>query len=360
MEAISTISPVTVKIDYLPTQGTKEYGTPLIMVKGDQISLQSFTQAEDVANAFGAESSAYIQAQAIFDGVTPPSEVLIGTYLGSDAYKAVTGLTITPSAITGTVGDTINFKVAVQPSDATEQDLVAFSSDTSIVTSPVKQQDGSFSAKLGKGGSKATLSVKSVSSPEIVATVAVTVLAAKVDVTGITVAPTSINAKYGDTGKLAVSIQPSNATDQDVSVVTNDETLVTVDDGGNWSASASKSGQTTIKVASKDNPAIATTVPVTVSAPSLTGYAVTPSSVSMAVGATSDVKISQLPFNADAVKDSDYTVTIGDTDTATVAAKSGATNTYTVTGVKAGSTTGSVVNKSDGNVKATFAITVTE
>ncbi|MBO0467416.1 Ig-like domain-containing protein [Enterococcus plantarum] len=67
-----------------------------------------------------------------------------------------------------------------------------------------------------------------------------------IPVTGINVEPKELIQYVGDTGKLTVTITPENATYKEVSYVSGDPTVMTVDKDGNWEAK--KVGVTVIKV----------------------------------------------------------------------------------------------------------------
>lgn len=67
-----------------------------------------------------------------------------------------------------------------------------------------------------------------------------------IPVTGINVEPKELIQYVGDTGKLTVTITPENATYKEVSYISDDPTVMTVDKDGNWEAK--KVGVTVIKV----------------------------------------------------------------------------------------------------------------
>ena len=83
----------------------------------------------------------------------------------------------------------------------------------------------------------------------------------KVAVTGVT-ADESIEVEQGKTKKIVASVLPADATEKGLTFKSNDETKATVDANGVVTGVAL--GQTTVTVASKENPSFTATVKVTV------------------------------------------------------------------------------------------------
>jgi len=71
-----------------------------------------------------------------------------------------------------------------------------------------------------------------------------------VKVTGVTVAPKTNNLEVGATRQLNVTIEPSNADNQEVTFVSNDEAVATVDSDG--LVTANSEGTATITVTTDD------------------------------------------------------------------------------------------------------------
>ncbi len=71
-----------------------------------------------------------------------------------------------------------------------------------------------------------------------------TVSATKIDVTGITVTPTSRTMHEGDDYHLTTTVTPDNATDKSVTWTSSDNTIATVD--ANGKVTALKEGTATI------------------------------------------------------------------------------------------------------------------
>ncbi len=71
-----------------------------------------------------------------------------------------------------------------------------------------------------------------------------------VEVTGVTIAPKTNNLTTGDTRQLNVTLDPSNAENQDVAYTSDDEAIATVDTNGLVTAIAE--GTATITVTTDD------------------------------------------------------------------------------------------------------------
>ena len=85
--------------------------------------------------------------------------------------------------------------------------------------------------------------------------------AEKVAVTGVT-ADATLEVEQGKTKKITASVTPADATEKGLTYTSNDTTKATVDDNGVVTGVAL--GETTITVASKENPSFTATVAVTV------------------------------------------------------------------------------------------------
>jgi hypothetical protein len=88
-----------------------------------------------------------------------------------------------------------------------------------------------------------------------------------VAVTGISIAPTTLALKIGETGQLTATVAPDNATDKTITWSSDNTTAATVDENGLVTAKAE--GTATITAAAKDGSDIKGTCTVTVSVPGL-------------------------------------------------------------------------------------------
>ena len=97
---------------------------------------------------------------------------------------------------------------------------------------------------------EAKITVYSVSNPEITEFCSVSVISTAVSVTGISISASSMAMQVGDLRKLSCTVQPSDATNQDVKWSSGDESVAYVD--GNGEVVAMGNGSTTIQVRTDD------------------------------------------------------------------------------------------------------------
>lgn len=132
----------------------------------------------------------------------------------------VTGVTATPKAKSIAVGEFATLSAAVAPVDADDV-TVLWESDA-----PDKATvDGSGRVQGIKVGS-ATITAKSKLDPSKTDTVAITVTAPPVAVTGVTLAPKSPSVVVGSTVQLTATVLPAGATN--VTYESNDQSKATV------------------------------------------------------------------------------------------------------------------------------------
>lgn len=182
------------------------------------------------------------------DGVTKidPSkpigkEVIIDIYDPSSI--PVTGIDVLPGTGTVAVGANITFDYDVAPTNASYPEVEWSSSDETVLKTV---GEGVFTAL--KAGN-ATVSATSIDGG-IVGTAAVTVTAANVAVTGVTVSPTTKSLVVGATQQLTPTVAPTNATNKAVTYTSSDATVATVNASG--LVTAVKAGTTNITVNTTD------------------------------------------------------------------------------------------------------------
>ncbi len=141
------------------------------------------------------------------------------------ATIAVTGVKLTPGSAQLDVGQTLQLTPHIQPSNASNQNVNYSTSNDAIAT---VSSDGLVSA-ISPGN--AVITVTTVEG-EFTATCHVQVKSANVAVTGVTISPTTVELRPGETVLLTANIQPEGATNQDVSWSTNNASVATVDDNG--------------------------------------------------------------------------------------------------------------------------------
>ena len=241
---------------------------------------------------------------------------------------AVTGVSLNKTSLSLTVGESQSLSATVSPSNASDKSVSWKSSDTSVAT-----VDGSGNVKAVKAGT-ATITVTTKDGSKT-ATCKVTVKSSSVAVTSISLNKRDLYLSEGESEKLIVTFNPSDATNKEVTWESDTPSKATVDNNGN--VKAVKAGTATITVTTKDGSRIARClVHVSAAVISVTGVSVSPTSVTLAEGERKELTATVKPSNA--TKKS-VTWTSSNTTVATVStsglvtAKSAGTATITVTTV---------------------------
>ncbi|WP_201785266.1 Ig-like domain-containing protein, partial [Carnobacterium divergens] len=195
---------------------------------------------------------------AVNEGTTV---ITVTTSNGKTAFVFVTvkakdvpaeSITAEPKELNQIVGDTGKLAITFQPSNTTDKSLSFVSRNPEIMT---VDNNGNWTA-VKEGTTVITVTTSNGKT----ALVFVTVKANGIPVESITVEPKELNQLVGDTGKLAITFQPSNATDKSLNFVSNDPSIMTIDSNGNWTAM--KEGSTVITVTTSNGKLV--TVQVTV------------------------------------------------------------------------------------------------
>ena len=241
---------------------------------------------------------------------------------------AVTGVSLNKTSLSLTVGESQSLSATVSPSNASDKSVSWKSSDTSVAT-----VDGSGNVKAVKAGT-ATITVTTKDGSKT-ATCKVTVKSSSVAVTSISLNKTDLYLSEGESEKLIVTFNPSDATNKEVTWESDTPSKATVDNNGN--VKAVEVGTAIISVTTKDGSRIARClVHVSAAVISVTGVSVSPTSVTLAEGERKELTATVKPSNA--TKKS-VTWTSSNTTVATVStsglvtAKSAGTATITVTTV---------------------------
>jgi uncharacterized protein YjdB len=187
------------------------------------------------------------------------------------------------------------------------------------------------------------------SNPSLFGTVFLTTCnTSNVPVTGVTVTPSAATVNIGATTQLSATVQPSNATNQNVSWSTSNASVATVNGSGLVTGVAQ--GTATITVTTQDgNKTASSAITVSTTDVPVTGVTVSPTTASLNVGATQSLVATVAPANATNKNVSWSTSNAG---VATV------NSSGLVTAVAVGNATITVTTQ-DGNKTATSAITVT-
>lgn len=179
---------------------------------------------------------------------------------------AVTGVTVAPTTLGLEVGQSSSLTATVAPSNATNKAVTWSSSDATIAS----VNNGLVSA-ISVGNATITVTTEDGSYTadcEVTVTPSSTPV---VDVTGVTVAPTTLDLEVGQSSTLTATVLPGNATNKAVTWSSSDENVASVVDGV---VTAVGVGNATITVASVADPtktalcAVTVTVAPTPPAPS--------------------------------------------------------------------------------------------
>ncbi len=249
---------VTVVADNVSVTGVELDKTSLDMKEGDEVTLTATVKPDDATNKNVSWSSSKTSVATVANGkvVAKAAGTSVITVTTEDGgYTATCTVTVEPNkiSVTGveldrtsldmTEGDEVTLKATVKPEDATDKSVRWSSNNTTVAT----VKDGLITAY--KAGT-ATITVYSVENEDIKATCKVTVKARTYSVTGVTLDETSKEMNVGETFTLKAKIEPSNATNQNVTWNSLDATVATVDKNGK--VTARKAGFTVITVTSED------------------------------------------------------------------------------------------------------------
>jgi uncharacterized protein YjdB len=256
---------------------------------------------------------------------------------GGDADKTipVTGVTLNKSTLALKVGLNETLTATIIPSTATNQNVTWTSSNNAVAT-------------VSSGGSVTALAVGSAIITVMTAdgnksaSCSVTVSAATVSATGVTLNKSTLSIPVGSNETLTATVSPSNVTNTNVSWSSSDATIATV---ANGKVTAVKAGTATITVKTEDGGYTATCA-VTVTIP-VTGVTLNKSTLALVAGSSATLAATITPEDA-----TNKSVTWSSSDTSIATVSDGK-----VTAVKAGTAT-ITVTTTDGSKTATCAVTV--
>jgi len=202
----------------------------------------------------------------------------------------VTGITTPPGVVALTTGTTRTITATILPSNATirlvrwasNNPFVAMVNATGVITA-VSPGVASVSVTTLDGG--------------FVSWVTVQVTMPVVPVTGVTIVPTTLSLVTGQTGVLAATVAPANATNRLVTWTSSNTQVVLVD--ANGGVIAISPGTATVTARTADGGRTATAA-VTVTAPVVlvTGVTIAPTTLSLVTGQTGTLTATVAPANA--------------------------------------------------------------
>jgi uncharacterized protein YjdB len=152
----------------------------------------------------------------------------------------VTGVTVSPTTLSLTVGQTATLTATVSPANATNKNVTWSSSNTSVATV------SSTGVVTAVAAGSATITVTTVDGSKT-ANCAVTVTGSTtVPVTGVTVSPTTLSLTVGQTATLTATVSPANATNKSVTWSSSNTSVATVSSTGVVTAVAAGSATVTV------------------------------------------------------------------------------------------------------------------
>ncbi len=222
---------------------------------------------------------------------------------------AVSEIQITPATLSIVKGESKQLTATVLPEDASNKNVTWTSSDTTIAT---VDEAGKVST-IAEG--TVTITATSVENDQISNTSTIAVETSIVEVTEITITPSTFSLAIGGTQQLLATVLPEDATNKEVIWTSNDTTIVTVDDNGN--VTAISEGTVTITATSVENDQMNSTSTITVEASiiEVTEIQIISATSSIAIGDIGKITISIVPENA---TNKEVTWSSSDTTIATV------------------------------------------
>ena len=278
----------------------------------------------------------------------------MGAYEYQLLNTPVTGVTVSPQTLTLNVGQSSNDLVAsILPANATNQNINWTSSATNkkvtwTSSKPVIATVDNTGKVTALAVGTTTITVKT-EDGEKTATCEVTVTAATVAVTGVTLDKNTLSIVEGKTATLVATVAPADATNKKVTWTSSKPAIATVDNTGKITALAV--GNTIIAVITEEGSFTATCeVTVTTAATAVTGVTLDNTKLSIVEGKTATLVATVAPANATNKK---VTWTSSKPAIATV------DNTGKVTALSVGTTT-ITVKTENGEKTATCEVTVTK
>ena len=320
---------------------------------GETVTLTATVKPDDATDKTVTWSTSDASVATVSDGVVTAIKLGSATIRAKAGDKEatcaitveatpVTSVTLDQTSASLKVGETVSLTATVKPDDATDKSVTWSSSNTSVATvsssgivTAIKAGSATITVKTNDGGKTATCSV--------------TVKAATVPVTGVSLNTTSLSLTEGETQTLTATVSPSNATDKSVTWSSNNTSVATVSSTG--VVTAKSAGSAIIMVTTKDGSKTATcSVTVKAKTVSVTGVSLDYTSLTMTEGETQTLTATISPSNA---TDKSVTWSSSNTSVATVSSAG-------VVTAKAAGTVTITVKTNDGNKTATCIVTVQE
>jgi len=237
---------VTVNKKYIDVTSVTLSKTSLSLVEGQTAQLVATVSPADATEQTVKWSSSNASVASVVEGKVTAVKEGTATITASCGGKSaacavtvskktveVTSIVLNRTTLSLNEGESATLVATVFPSDATDQNVVWSTSNESVATvvegkvTAVKEGTATITASCG--GKSATCSV--------------TVKKKNVPVTSLTLSETSLTLIEGDTAVLTVTINPSDATDQNVTWSSSNSSVASVEGG---KVTALKKGTATI------------------------------------------------------------------------------------------------------------------
>lgn len=192
----------------------------------------------------------------------------------------ITSITLTPSSLTLTEGETATLTAIVSPSDATNQTLSWSSTNSSVA-----EVDSNGNVIAVSAGS-AIITCMATDGSGVSASCNVIVNSSQILITSITLNKTTSYLYIGESETLIATILPSNATNQNLFWYSSDSNIASVDQNG--TVTAIREGSVTIACAAEDGSGKSAICDISVQTEEIT---ISPTSVALEVGDTTLISV---------------------------------------------------------------------
>ena len=192
--------------------------------------------------------------------------------------------------LTMEAGTSTKINAILEPSNATNKDIIWQSSNTEVATI---NQNGTISAQ--KEGNT-TITVSAVKNSEIKASINLTVKKNSTSVSNVIINENNVKVKVGGESRLTATVLPSTAVNKEIVWKSNNTSIATIDSNGTLKAISA--GTTTIEAISKENLNIKGSCTVIVENIEVTDIIISNTSVTLKKGASTTITASAQPENA--------------------------------------------------------------
>ena len=196
---------------------------------------------------------------------------------------AVSSVSLSQPSAEMIIGETVQLKVSISPSNATDKNVIWGSSKQSVAT----VSDSGLVTAIAEGTSTVTASAGGKS-----ATCTITVSKGTVEVTSIVLNKTALSLYKGESETLKVTIGPSDATDKTVTWISSDSSVASIDSNGKVTAIAKGAATITAKAGN-----IQATCEVTVTVP-LESISINKTELSLNKGQSETLVVTIVPEDA--------------------------------------------------------------